>query len=113
MELEIVTIGTELVLGHTIDTNAAYLARALASIGARVARKTTVPDDPDLIRGAVSGGLTRTGFVITTGGLGPTRDDMLRVKEEIRAAVKEGRFSERDAGERWAGYLDHAREGGL
>jgi len=73
-----VTIGTELVLGHTIDTNAAYLARALASIGARAARKTTVPDDPDLIRGAVSGGLTRTGFVITTGGLGPTRDDITK-----------------------------------
>lgn len=78
MDLEAVTIGTELVLGHTIDTNAAHLARALASVGARVARKTSVPDDPAAIRDAVAGGLSRTRFVVTTGGLGPTRDDVTK-----------------------------------
>jgi nicotinamide-nucleotide amidase len=75
MDLEVVTIGTELVLGHTIDSNAPYLARALAAIGARVVRKTSVPDEPDAIRGAVADALERTGFVVTSGGLGPTRDD--------------------------------------
>lgn len=78
MDVEIVTIGTELLLGHTVDTNAAYLARALASVGARVVRKTSVPDDAELIRDAVAGGLARTRFVITTGGLGPTRDDVTK-----------------------------------
>ena len=81
MDLEIVTIGTELVLGHTIDTNAAYLARALAAIGARVPRKTSVPDEPDLMRDAIAGGLARTGIVVTSGGLGPTRDD--RTKQVV------------------------------
>ena len=78
MDLEIVTIGTELLLGHTIDTNAAYLARALAAVGVRVARRTSVPDTPEAIRGAVADALARTGFVVTSGGLGPTRDDRTR-----------------------------------
>ena len=75
MDLEVVTIGTELVLGQTIDSNAPYLARALAAVGARVVRKTSVPDDPGAMRDAVAAALARTRFVVTTGGLGPTRDD--------------------------------------
>jgi nicotinamide-nucleotide amidase len=78
MDLEVVTIGTELLLGHTIDTNAAYLARALASVGAHVVRKTSVPDARTAIHDAIADGLVRTGFVVTTGGLGPTRDDVTK-----------------------------------
>ena len=78
MDLEVVTIGTELVLGQTIDTNAAYLARALAAAGVRVVRKTSVPDEPALMRDAIAGGLSRTRVVVTSGGLGPTRDDRTR-----------------------------------
>jgi nicotinamide-nucleotide amidase len=81
MDFEVVTIGTELVLGQTIDTNAAYLARACAAIGARVVRKTSVPDEPALIRDALAGALGRTGVVVTSGGLGPTRDD--RTKDVV------------------------------
>ena len=76
MELELVTIGTELLLGFTIDSNAAEIARALASVVAHVVRKATVGDDAAAITDAVRDALTRTGFVITTGGLGPTRDDV-------------------------------------
>ncbi len=76
MDLEIVTIGTELLLGFTVDTNGAELGRALASIGVRVVRRTTVGDDPDAIRNAVAQALGRTRAVLTTGGLGPTRDDI-------------------------------------
>jgi len=84
MDLELVTIGTELVLGFTIDTNAAELARALASVGARVVRRSTVADDGGAIRQAMGEALARTGFVIATGGLGPTRDDITkRVVAEI------------------------------
>jgi nicotinamide-nucleotide amidase len=78
MDVELVTIGAELLLGFTIDTNAADLARALASVGARVVRTTTVPDATEPIRDAVAAALARTGFVVTTGGLGPTSDDVTK-----------------------------------
>ncbi len=78
MELEVLTIGNELLLGYTLDTNAADLARATAAVGARIVRTTTVSDEPSVIEGAVREALHRTGFVITTGGLGPTRDDMTK-----------------------------------
>lgn len=75
MDLELITIGTELLLGFTLDSNAATLGRALAAIGVRVVRRTTVGDDGPAIAAAVAEALERTKFVITTGGLGPTRDD--------------------------------------
>jgi nicotinamide-nucleotide amidase len=78
MNLEIVTIGDELLLGFTIDTNAAQLARELAALGVRIVRRTTCGDDAESIRQAVSDALGRTGAVITTGGLGPTADDMTK-----------------------------------
>ena len=78
MKLEVVTIGTELLLGHTVDSNAAELGRALAAAGAEITRRTTVADRPDPIRAAVAEALERTAFVLTTGGLGPTRDDMTK-----------------------------------
>ena len=83
MKLEVVTIGTELLLGQIIDTNAAELGRALAGAGVEVVRRSSVADRPDAIRAAVAEALDRTGFVITTGGLGPTRDDM--TKKEVAA----------------------------
>ena len=76
MDLEVVTIGTELLLGFTIDSNGAELGQALAAIGVRVVRRTAVADDAEAIRSTVSEALSRTGVVITTGGLGPTRDDL-------------------------------------
>ena len=78
MKLEVVTIGTELLLGLTPDTNAAELGRALAAAGVEVVRHSSVADHPEAIRAAVADALDRTGFVITTGGLGPTRDDMTK-----------------------------------
>jgi len=78
MNLEIVTIGTELLLGFTVDTNGAEIGRQLAAVGIRVVRRTSVADRPDEIRDAVSAALARTGAVITTGGLGPTRDDITK-----------------------------------
>jgi nicotinamide-nucleotide amidase len=78
MDIELVTIGTELLLGLTLDTNGADIARSLAAVGVRVARRTSVADRPDDIRAAVHEALRRTGVVLTTGGLGPTRDDMTK-----------------------------------
>jgi nicotinamide-nucleotide amidase len=76
MKLELLTIGTELLLGFTVDTNGAELARALSAVGVRIVRRTSVGDDPAAIRDGVSDALRRTGAVLTTGGLGPTRDDI-------------------------------------
>ena len=78
MELELVTIGTELLLGFTIDTNSAFLGQALAAAGARITRRTSVPDDAAEVGQAVGEALARSRFVITTGGLGPTRDDLTK-----------------------------------
>lgn len=78
MQLELVTIGTELLLGFTVDTNGAWLGRALADVGIRIVRRTSVGDDPAAIRQAIEEGLARSRFVLTTGGLGPTRDDMTK-----------------------------------
>ncbi|HYC31678.1 MAG TPA: competence/damage-inducible protein A [Gemmatimonadales bacterium] len=74
--VELVAIGTELLLGFTVDTNGAEIARGLAALGVRVVRRAAVPDDAEAIRAAVTEALARTGAVITTGGLGPTRDDI-------------------------------------
>lgn len=90
MNIELVTIGTELLLGFTIDTNAAEIARALSEVGVRVVRRASVADDADAIRAAVDEALARTGAVLTTGGLGPTRDDISkRVVAELFGAPLE------------------------
>src|SRR5918995_6313569 len=78
MNIELVTIGTELLLGLTVDTNGAEIARVLAALGVRVTRRTSVADRGDEIRDAVAEALQRTGAVLTTGGLGPTRDDITK-----------------------------------
>ncbi len=72
------TIGDELLLGFTIDTNAAHISRALGEIGFELVRRTTVGDRADEIAAAVGEALSRTGAVITTGGLGPTSDDLTK-----------------------------------
>ena len=78
MHIEVVTIGDELLLGYTVDTNAAHLARTLAAEGVEISRRTTVGDAADAIASAVREGLDRAGAVITTGGLGPTSDDLTK-----------------------------------
>src|ERR1041384_2438036 len=80
VKLEVVTIGTELLLGQIIDTNAAELGRALAAAGVEFVRHVSVADRPEAIRAAVAEALERTGWVLTTGGLGPTRDDMSKLE---------------------------------
>ncbi len=79
MDIELVTIGTELLLGLTVDTNGAEIARALSALGIRVTRRSAVADRADEIRPAIAEALRRTGAVITTGGLGPTRDDITKL----------------------------------
>ena len=100
LQVELITIGDELLLGYTIDTNAAHISRTLAEAGVAVVRRTSVGDEADNIAAAVSEALDRTGAVITTGGLGPTSDDLtkpsiarifgrkMELDEEIAAALE-------------------------
>lgn len=76
--VEIVAIGNELLLGETVDTNAAWLGKRLAAEGIRVTWRETVGDVPGDIRSAVVEALGRTAAVICTGGLGPTPDDLTK-----------------------------------
>ena len=78
MRIEVVTIGDELLLGYTIDTNAAHLARELAGLGVEIVRRTTCGDSAESIAAAVGDALDRADGVITTGGLGPTSDDLTK-----------------------------------
>ncbi|MFN2433421.1 MAG: CinA family nicotinamide mononucleotide deamidase-related protein [Gemmatimonadota bacterium] len=76
--VEIVTVGDEILLGETLDSNAAFLARESARAGFEVRRVTTLPDDPVPLRQGLVEARARGGTVLVTGGLGPTRDDLTR-----------------------------------
>jgi competence/damage-inducible protein CinA-like protein len=75
---EIITIGTEILLGELIDTNAVYIARRLRDMGIDLYRKTSVGDNTRRIAQAIQQALERAEIIITTGGLGPTVDDPTR-----------------------------------
>jgi nicotinamide-nucleotide amidase len=75
---ELLTLGTELLLGHIVNTNAAYLARELAAVGFNLYRTTTVGDNEARAAEAILEASARADVVIITGGLGPTADDVTR-----------------------------------
>ena len=83
MRIEIINTGTELLLGNTLNTHAAWFGRELFKLGLRISRQTTVPDG-DAIRDSLQEAIGRADAVIVTGGLGPTSDDLTR---EINAEV--------------------------
>ena len=85
LSVEIVTVGTELLLGRLVDTNGAYIARALADHGVDVYAKHSVGDNLERLATMLADALTRADGVITTGGLGPTVDDL--TKEAVSAAL--------------------------
>jgi nicotinamide-nucleotide amidase len=78
MKAEIVAVGTELLLGQIVDTNSAYIAQQLATVGLDLHFKSTVGDNLERIKGILRTALNRSDFVITTGGIGPTLDDLTR-----------------------------------
>jgi nicotinamide-nucleotide amidase len=73
---EIVAVGTEILLGSLVDTNTAWLSQRLAASGVAVKRHTAVGDDKGCLAAALSEAATRADLVISTGGLGPTSDDL-------------------------------------
>lgn len=98
--IEIVAIGDEILHGVTVNTNAAYISRELDKAGFSVVRHTVLPDDPKTLKRGLKEALSRSDVVITTGGLGPTCDDVSRsvaaelfgsdfyLNEELLAALK-------------------------
>ena len=78
MNAEIIAIGSELLLGQIIDTNSSYIAKSLADIGIELIQTTTVGDNLQRMKEAIQEATQRCQVVITTGGLGPTEDDLTR-----------------------------------
>lgn len=79
MKAEVITIGDELLIGQVVNTNSAWLADNLNGIGVDVLRIVTISDEPDDLRNALDEAFRRADVVITTGGLGPTHDDVTKV----------------------------------
>ncbi len=87
MRAELISVGTELLLGQIVDSNAAYLARLLALHGVDVLHKQTVGDNLQRVREAVELALSRADLVVMTGGLGPTEDDLTAEAVALAAGV--------------------------
>lgn len=100
MIAEIVAIGTEILMGQIADTDAQYLSRRLQSLGISVYHHQAVGDNPQRMRDTLALALSRSDIVITTGGLGPTQDD---ISKEMAAQLLglEMRFDE----ESWQAIL--------
>ena len=78
MICEILSVGTELLMGQVANTDAQYISRRLSELGVQVFRHTTVGDNPERVKEALNTALGRSDLVITTGGLGPTEDDLTK-----------------------------------
>src|ERR1035437_7574550 len=78
MNAEIITIGDELLIGQTVDTNSAWIGRELTKLGFKVYQKTAVRDDKQHIVRSFDEALQRSQLVLVTGGLGPTKDDITK-----------------------------------
>src|SRR2546430_17087260 len=95
MNAIILSIGDELVLGQTIDTNSAWISQQLAAVGCEVSAHTTVPDDQKRIEHAIRDSAPRCDFLIISGGIGPTEDDL------TRQALAAGMGVELGVNEKW------------
>ena len=78
MNAEIIAIGSELLLGQIVDTNTSSLARRLSENGIKLVQATAVGDDLERMREVIRDAIGRSQIVITTGGIGPTEDDLTR-----------------------------------
>lgn len=78
MEIELITIGDEVLTGHVLNTNTFFISQELTKLGYRVVRHVTFPDERTEMRRGIKEALARGSIVITTGGLGPTVDDLTR-----------------------------------
>lgn len=78
MRADILSIGDELLIGQTVNTNASWIGKELSMRGIRIMQTTAIPDDDEKIIEAIDAALLRSEIVIITGGLGPTKDDITK-----------------------------------
>ena len=104
MTAEILCVGTELLLGDIVNTNAAYIARELARIGIDLYHQTVVGDNPERLKRALNDAFDRADLVVTTGGLGPTFDDV--TKETVAAYFGKKMVRNQEAMDRIASYYE-------
>ena len=90
MNAEIISIGTELLMGELTDTNASWIAGRLPALGIQLQWVSIVGDDLPKLTEAFRKGWERSDIIFTTGGLGPTQDDLTR--EAVAAALGEARW---------------------
>ena len=104
MKAEILCVGTELLLGDIVNTNAAYIARELARIGIELYHQTVVGDNPERLKRALNEAFDRADLVVTTGGLGPTFDDV--TKETVAAYFGKKMVRNQEAMDRISSYYE-------
>ena len=103
MKAEIISIGTELLMGELTDTNSPFIASHLPSLGIEVLWVSQVGDDLDMLAETFTRGLDRADIIFTTGGLGPTQDDLTR--EAIAKALGEKMVVHEDLMETLRGFF--------
>lgn len=105
MVVELISVGTELLLGNIVNTNAAYLAEQCANCGLSCFYQTVVGDNEERLQETVKTGLKRSDILILTGGLGPTDDDL--TKEVVTKAMKKKLVEDEKAREMIQTYFDN------
>ena len=105
MVVELISVGTELLLGNIVNTNAAYLAEQCANCGLSCFYQTVVGDNEERLQETVKAGLKRSDILILTGGLGPTDDDL--TKEVVTKAMKKKLVEDEKAREMIQTYFDN------
>lgn len=89
MDIEIIAIGNEVLEGFTVNSNASFLSKELIQAGHRIMRHTVLADDPEILSSGLKEALLRSPVVITTGGLGPTCDDL---SKQVAASIFDSGF---------------------
>ena len=107
MTAEIISVGTELLLGNILNTNAQYLSRELAELGITVQRESTIGDNQGRLADFVNEAKNRCDLLVFTGGLGPTADDL--TKETVAACYGDTLVFDESEWEKITGYF--ARSG--
>ena len=102
MQAEVIAIGDELASGQRVDTNSSWLSRQLADLGVRVLYHTTIADDVEAIAETYQMAQERADVVVSTGGLGPTADDLAR--QGLSSAVGRPLRPITSFSSRWAGW---------
>ncbi|MSS63353.1 competence/damage-inducible protein A [Velocimicrobium porci] len=104
MIVELISVGTELLMGNIINTNAAYLSQKCAGLGLSLYTQTVVGDNEKRLRTALECALERSDIVILTGGLGPTKDDL--TKEVVASTLEKQLICDARTKERIVSYFD-------